>query len=108
MNFMDRLSIDGLELLVNLDINLDEKQTKIFKQKFDYVGEIYKKQHAKIDYIGLIQVTAVAYSYVNDEKNPDENLQTKFYERLKIDSLIRDISKRLFLQRMTIPGHTMN
>ncbi|MEK6829932.1 MAG: hypothetical protein AABY15_07470 [Nanoarchaeota archaeon] len=105
---MDYLNIKGLELLVNLDINLSEKQTAIFKQKFDYIIEIYKEKHTEIDYIGLIQVTAVAYSYVNNEKNPDEKLQTEFYERLKINSLVLDISRRSPLQRGIIPGHTMN
>ena len=87
---MDYSNADGLELLVILDIVLNREHSKIFKRRFDYVNKIYKKNHPQINYLGLIQVTAAAYSYINDEKNPDKNLQDEFYEKLKLSSATMD------------------
>ena len=71
---MNYIIKDGLELLVNLKINLNEEQSRIFKRKFDYVRERYKEKYGRIDYYGLIKITATTYSFVNNENNHDENL----------------------------------
>ena len=104
---MNRSSIDGLELLVKLDIILNKEQSEIFKRRYDYVGRIYKEKHIQIDYSGLIKVTAVAYSYINDEKNPDQNLQDEFYEKLKSNSATMN-KIRVLSQKRRIIMHTMN
>ncbi|MFH1311587.1 MAG: hypothetical protein ABIH65_04245 [Nanoarchaeota archaeon] len=91
---MNYIIKDGLELLVNLKINLNEEQSRIFKRKFDYVRERYKEKYGRIDYYGLIKITATTYSFVNNENNHDENLIYEFYKKLKVNPEMMNIITR--------------